>query len=444
MNMKKWILIGSLTLAMTVMMTGCANETGAAEAPAVEEEATVVESAEEIQSQRQDLFMSVESLQEQLEGEAIIIVDARGQEAYDGGHIPSSIPVAWQQLSTMSVDFATPTWGSVVDADALAETIGKLGIDGSKPVVVYADTEKGWGEDARVLWTLHMAGIDNVKILDGGINLWNDKEGEITTDTTVINEVAFSIESLDMSKSIDTKTLADNLLDYKVIDTRDYDEYEGAVKFGEARGGHIPGAIHLAYKSLLNDDGSLKSDEELVKIFDAAGLKKEDKIATYCTAGIRSAHVAVILNMLGYEHAVNYDESFYVWANTPDLKLGRVVKEASYNYYTQEDLKAALEAKENLSLVDIQVAEDFSKHHIAGAIETNAFPVKTDDERMKLDSVIETIKTSKEPVVIVCPRGGGGAQRTVAYMMESGIPSAQLYILEKGQEGWPFEALLAQ
>jgi thiosulfate/3-mercaptopyruvate sulfurtransferase len=445
---KKWLSIVTAGLVATMLLGGCgqtSNEEAPQEAPASVEQAETTAVAEESESSKSaKILVSVEALQAEMAEKDLILLDTRGKDAYDGGHIPGAIAISWQELSNMSVDFATPTWGSVVDSEALGQMLGKLGIDGSKPVVLYADTEKGWGEDGRVLWTLNMAGIEDVRILDGGINLWNDKEGQVTTEATEVTAVTFEIGQLDMSGSIDTDALASQLLDYKVLDTRDYDEYEGAIKFGEARGGHLPGAIHLAYKSLLNDDGSLKSDAELEAIFAEAGLEKGDKIATYCTAGIRSAYVAEILQALGYENAVNYDESFYIWANTPELKLGRVVKGAPYNYYTQDDLKVALESKAPMTLVDIQPAEDFASHHIAGAVETNAFPAKTAEERAKLDGVIETIKGSSDPVVIVCPRGGGGAQNTFAYMLESGIPSAQIYILEKGQEGWPYDELLAK
>lgn len=437
---KKWLSIVAIGLMATLSFSACAD---ASSQEGAQKQETTVEAQVE-NSKRAELLVSVEALQAEMKEKDIIVLDARGKDAYDGGHIPGSIAISWQELSNMSVDFASPSWGSVVDPEALGTALGQLGIDGTKAVVIYADTEKGWGEEGRVLWTLNMAGVNDVRILDGGINLWNDKDGEMTTEATTPTEVTFEISELDMSHSIDTATLADALMTYKIIDTRDYDEYEGAVKFNEARGGHLPGAIHLAYKSLLNKDGSLKSDAELESIFSAAGLEKTDHIATYCTAGIRSAYVAEILEMLDYEHVANYDESFYVWANTPELKLGRVVKDMPYNYYTEEDLKVALESKLPLTLVDIQVADDFAKHHIVTAIETNAYPVKSDEEKARFDDVIETIKASTDPVVIVCPRGAGGAQRTFNHMLEAGIPSAQLYILENGQEGWPYEALLAQ
>lgn len=437
--MKKWLSITLVTALSMTLMTGC-TKSQEATAEATKDNQVAVET--EVAVEEDGIFISVASLQKAMASKDIILLDARGKDAYDGGHIPGALAISWQELSNMTAEFATPTWGSVVDPITLGNSIAHLGIDGSKPVVIYADTEKGWGEEGRVYWTLKMAGIEDVRMLDGGINLWNDVSAGLTKEISEGTPVAFEIKALDKTHTITTADLSANYMDYKVIDTRDLDEYEGAVKFGEVRGGHLPGAIHLAYKSLLEKDGQLKSDEALVQLFESLGLKKEDKIATYCTAGIRSAYVAVILENLGYENVVNYDESFYVWANDPSLKLGTVVKGDAYNFYTQDQLKQAIENNEDMLLVDIQVADEYAAHHIVGAVETNAYPVKTDEEKALLTGVIEQAKTEENPVVIVCPRGGGGAQRTYKHMVAEGMNPAQLYILEKGQAGWPYATLL--
>ncbi|MBN2899160.1 MAG: rhodanese-like domain-containing protein [Clostridia bacterium] len=114
----------------------------------------------------------------------------------------------------------------------------------------------------------------------------------------------------------------------------------------------------------------------------------------------------------------------------------------AYTYYTQDELKEAIESQSTFALVDIQVAEDYAAHHIIGAIETNAYPVKTEEEQQRLDSVIEANKEGDAPIIIVCPRGAGGAERTYQYMEEQGIPAERLFILENGQEGWTYEELL--
>lgn len=110
--------------------------------------------------------------------------------------------------------------------------------------------------------------------------------------------------------------------------------------------------------------------------------------------------------------------------------------DSQYNYISAADLEARLTADLPTNLVDIQVEEEFSKHHIKGATPTYAYPVKSDADRVKIDAIVEQLKTNTDPVVIVCPRGAGGAKRTYDHLLQQGIAAERLLILEKGQEGW--------
>ena len=85
-------------------------------------------------------------------------------------------------------------------------------------------------------------------------------------------------------------------------------------------GGHLPGAIHIRFTDLFNDDNVLKSNEEITAMFEEAGLSKDDKIVTYCTAGIRSAYMQMVLEMCGFENSLNYDESYYRWCAVQDVE----------------------------------------------------------------------------------------------------------------------------
>ncbi len=121
------------------------------------------------------------------------------------------------------------------------------------------------------------------------------------------------------------------------------------------------------------------------------------------------------------------------------LAMPFLSKAAEYRYMTAEELKGRLDTGEALHLVDIQVEAEFAAHHIPGAISTCAYPVKTEDEKGKLAGVLADLQKDEAPVVIVCPRGAGGAQRAFDFLKERGIAENRLYILEKGQEGWPYQ-----
>ncbi len=114
----------------------------------------------------------------------------------------------------------------------------------------------------------------------------------------------------------------------------------------------------------------------------------------------------------------------------------------TFNWVEPEQFKQWLEAKKPMILVDIQDKPSFAAHHFPGAIETNAFPVETDAERHRLDPAVATAKKSGQEVVVLCPRGGGGAKRAYDYLKAQGVPEKKLVILTGGVDKWPYRNML--
>jgi rhodanese-related sulfurtransferase len=110
---------------------------------------------------------------------------------------------------------------------------------------------------------------------------------------------------------------------------------------------------------------------------------------------------------------------------------------ANYQYVSTDTFKEWQEKGKPVVIVDIQIPAEFAKRHFKGSLETNAYPVKSDEERQRLDATLAKINASKDDVVIVCPRGGGGAKNTYDYLKGKGVEEKRLFILEKGMEGWP-------
>ncbi|MBE0618369.1 MAG: rhodanese-like domain-containing protein [Proteobacteria bacterium] len=108
----------------------------------------------------------------------------------------------------------------------------------------------------------------------------------------------------------------------------------------------------------------------------------------------------------------------------------------TFQYMSGQELEQRLRASDPIIVLDIQVESEYEQHHVKGATPTHAYPVKSSEDKAKLDEAMPGLKRSSAPVVIVCPRGAGGAERTYAYLKDQGIPEERLYILEKGQAGW--------
>jgi rhodanese-related sulfurtransferase len=113
----------------------------------------------------------------------------------------------------------------------------------------------------------------------------------------------------------------------------------------------------------------------------------------------------------------------------------------SYNYVGQEQFKEWLEKGKDMTIVDIQVPTEFSQHHFKGALETGAYPVKSATDKQKLDTVLPQLATTGKHVVVICPRGGGGAKNTSDYLKEKGIDENRIFILKEGMQGWPYKEL---
>lgn len=114
----------------------------------------------------------------------------------------------------------------------------------------------------------------------------------------------------------------------------------------------------------------------------------------------------------------------------------------SYNYLNADQFKEILNTKQPVIIVDIQDKKAFTAYHFPGSIETNAFPVKTNAQRNLLMPVVEIYQKTGHNIVIVCPRGGGGAKRTYSFLRSQGIAKEKLVILTGGIDKWPYRNML--
>lgn len=267
-----------------------------------------------------EYVVNADYLKSKIGDENTIIVDARGEDAAKKGTVKGATTTTWQYLARCEEGEAgDEMWGTILEKDELAKRLGELGLDKNKEIILFATGQDGWGEDGRIAWELITAGYENVKIVNGGYD-YLIKSGIEKGDVVKLDPVEVKIDKIDETHVINTKELEENYDDYVVIDTRENKEYKGATLYGEAKGGHLPGAKQIKFSDLFNKDTTLKSVEEIKAMFEEAGLKEDDKIVTYCTGGIRSAYMQLVLEMVGYENSQNYDESFYRWSAINELE----------------------------------------------------------------------------------------------------------------------------
>jgi thiosulfate/3-mercaptopyruvate sulfurtransferase len=242
-----------------------------------------------------------------------LVVDARGADLKKKqGALAGAAAVEWQDLSEPSL----PTKGRLLsDAKELDRRLQALGLTAERPVVVVADPVNGWGEDGRVAWALRTFGHRKVVIVDGGLPALQ-QGGPLAITAPVVPGTFHA--TFDPRWHVTKEEIRAHLGkgDLALLDVREPREYEGKTPYGEARGGHIPGAKGLWYKDLLGKDGKLLPRAEIEKALAARGITRDSNVVAYCTGGIRSGWFTTVLNDLGYK-ARNYPGSGWEWAGSP-------------------------------------------------------------------------------------------------------------------------------
>lgn len=263
----------------------------------------------------------------------VSVVDARTSAAFGAGHVPGAVRVDWREWTlekpgVLSALFGHPErWGRVPRPDARLEIrVRALGLSNARPVLVVG-APGGWGEEGRVAWNLLYWGAAEVWLLDGGFSAWRaDAARPVETggprekvpgDFVLRVRPERRIETAALKAALDAKSAA-------LLDARTPEEFAGERMSGQKRGGHLAGARLVPEKGLYRGDGRYLGADELRRL---AGLSSEGenrprgRPVTYCTGGVRSALLALLLEARLGVLAANYDGSLWEWSADPSLPL---------------------------------------------------------------------------------------------------------------------------
>jgi thiosulfate/3-mercaptopyruvate sulfurtransferase len=242
------------------------------------------------------------------------VTEPDGRDAYLAGHIPGAVYV---DLDTELSDHSVTGRGRhpLPSADALQRSARRWGLNPGDPVVIYDD----WGNQAaaRAWWLLRAAGIDDVRLLDGGWAEWRrgGLPAEIVAAQPDLGTVG--IESLDGLPSIDADGAAERASSrhHMLLDARTTARYRGDEEPLDPRAGHIPGAVSAPTAANLADDSTFLPPDDLRQRFAALGAG-ELPVAVYCGSGVTATHQIAALAIAGYEAAL-YPGSWSEWSSTP-------------------------------------------------------------------------------------------------------------------------------
>ena len=235
---------------------------------------------------------------------------------YETGHIPGAVKIDWH------TDLNDPVVRDYVNGEQFAALLGSKGIARDTTVVIYGDKTNWWA--AYALWVFTLFGHEDVRLLDGGRDLWIAEGRPLTTDVPEVTPVEYPVVERDDTV---VRAFKEDVLAHfgnPLIDVRSPEEYNGErtsapayPEEGALRAGHIPTAASVPWARAAAPDGTFKSRVELDAIYrDEAGLQDGDDVIAYCRIGERSSHTWFVLtHLLGFEKVRNYDGSWTEWGS---------------------------------------------------------------------------------------------------------------------------------
>jgi thiosulfate/3-mercaptopyruvate sulfurtransferase len=243
------------------------------------------------------------------------LLDLRPAEQFAEGHLPHAVHVDLFGISLTDTDPA-PLKSFLWIIEHLLAT---RGVAATSPVVVY-ESDSGI-RAARAFWFLELFGHPSVRLLDGGVRAWTAAGLPLSTESTPPAPTAWTgvrrNEVLATWRDVVERL---NRSDVAILDTRSDGEYCGTT-VRAARGGAIPGAVHIEWTRNLGPDGAFKPASELKTMYEAAGVTPDREVVSYCQGGYRAAHSYLALRLLGYPRLRTYLGSWKEWGDREELPL---------------------------------------------------------------------------------------------------------------------------
>lgn len=252
---------------------------------------------------KSDMLVSGAWLADHLKDANLVILHvAPARTGYDANHIPGARYVPFAELA-VTKDGVANELPPIADLKAVFERAGVS--DNSRVILV---TEGSVLSATRAYFTLDYLGHDQTALLDGGLDQWVKENRPVTKEVPTVAIGKFTTrprpELVVSTPDVQKQTAAPSAK-VSLLDVRTANEF--------ADRGHIPTALNANWTdSQLTGGSALKSEADLRKIYEAAGLTPNKTVVTYCNSGMQASQSYFTLKYLGYDVKL-YDGSLGEW-----------------------------------------------------------------------------------------------------------------------------------
>ncbi|WP_251328458.1 sulfurtransferase [Haloplanus pelagicus] len=261
---------------------------------------------------------------DQLTAESAVFLDARSRERFRREHVYGARRVPVESVTAR----AERESGLVPDADAIASTLGSVGLTPDRDVVVYGSSVGA--RVSRVVFALEYLGHEGeITVLNGGYEAWN---GRVGVGSRVPVETRYEASPND-DLIVTRDWIADRVGSFNadgpgLIDVRPPEAYLGARNAAKlvdsnARHGHLPGAVDVHWTGNVNGQQLAEPGTLAGLYFESAGVDMDGPTVVYGQGNVNPTNTWLVLRALQAEDVRLYDGGFGEWANVPETLRGR-------------------------------------------------------------------------------------------------------------------------
>ncbi|WP_108125214.1 sulfurtransferase [Saccharospirillum mangrovi] len=232
-----------------------------------------------------------------------------GQAEYNEGHLPGAFYAHLDRDLSGPIQAGVTGRHTLPDPASLQARLRAWGLSADTPLVVY-DASNG-PYSARAWWLARWAGLTNVRVLDGGLKAWLERNGKLVSDIPAPPASSDLIVQCPPDWVIDADTLQQQLTELTLIDARAAIRYSGETEPLDPIAGHIPGAYCVDFTANLDAQGRFHDAATLQQRFEP--LPDSGDWVCYCGSGVSACHNILAMAVAGLPQPKLYSGSWSHW-----------------------------------------------------------------------------------------------------------------------------------
>jgi len=275
---------------------------------------------------------------ETYQGNKYRILDVSKLRKYKKGHIPGATHLDIEKLETK------PLW-NIVPKDELKRLFLKQGITKDTLVIIYGENSMA---ATRVALILMYAGVEDVRILNGGFTAWEHcglRTQKVVQKPLPVSDFGARIP-VNPNYVINTEKTKEILthINGKLVSIRSLKEQAGKTsgyRYIKPKGrikGDVwgyGGSNPYSMQDFRNPDQTMRAFGEIKKMWQTSGITSDNLIAFYCGTGWRASEAFFYAYLMGFKHISVYDGGWFEWSRdkTNPIESGDINRNFDSNSY---------------------------------------------------------------------------------------------------------------